>query len=202
MLTNAEGFVLAGGRSSRMGRDKAFVLVDGKPLVAKVADSLHRMTGKVTVIGRPGGLEMLRDVLPGGIGLLEDAVADQGPLMGVFTALLSARREFLIVLPCDMPGVTLTLIRKLQDGMDASTIACAGELPGDGWQPFPLVCRAAAARTVGALLDANRFALRDLLKGPGGRIIPVNEPELADCFRNLNTPDDLTRHLGHGLVAS
>ncbi len=201
MLKDTQAFVFAGGRSSRMGRDKALVLLDGVTLVARAVRSLHRLTGKVTVIGRPDNLDRLKDVLPDAVEIITDLVPDKGPLMGVYTALLHAQREFTVCVPCDMPDVSFSLLHRLRGGLDGAADACAGET-ADGWQPFPLVCRTSAAAAVGALLDEGRSAMRDLLKGPRGRIVTLTDPGLLECYRNLNTPEDLRERSLHGLIAS
>lgn len=90
------GVVLAGGKSSRMGRDKAWLSFFGQPLLCRVADVLADVTGEVLVSGR--------DPSPFGLNIpwLPDDMPELGPAGGVLTALAASRRACLVV-SCDLP---------------------------------------------------------------------------------------------------
>lgn len=90
------GVVLAGGKSSRMGRDKAWLTVFGQPMLCLVADVLARVTEEILVSGR--------DPTPFGLTApwLPDETPDLGPAGGVLTVLAAVRRPCLVV-SCDLP---------------------------------------------------------------------------------------------------
>lgn len=200
-LKACETVILAGGKSSRMGRDKAFLPIGRKTLVERVAETMQRLTARVTVIGRADIADRLDDLLPDDVEVITDLVPEMGPLMGVYTALMHATHDTVICVPVDMPDLSYALLRTLLDALVPGVDAVAGATP-DGWQPFPLVCRTSASQTVGQLLDGGRGALKDLLHGPTGKIIALTDADLIGCYRNLNTPDDIKKMEPHGLIAS
>jgi len=110
-MTEAEdlplGVVLAGGKSSRFGRDKARLSFCGQPLLRRVAERLGRVTGEVLVSGR--------DPADCGLGVpwLPDALPGFGPASGVLTVLAAVGRPCLVV-SCDLPFLDeATLVRLL-----------------------------------------------------------------------------------------
>jgi molybdopterin-guanine dinucleotide biosynthesis protein A len=93
------GFVLAGGRSSRMGRDKALLEIGGQPLVVRAARCLEPLVASVTIIGPAEIFQPL------GYPTLADVQAGLGPLGGILTALRHTDRSWNFLLACDMPYV-------------------------------------------------------------------------------------------------
>lgn len=105
------GIILAGGRSTRMGTDKAFVEVNGRAMIDWVADALASATSEVLVVGR--------DEISG-YKAIPDAVPQLGPLTGVVTALQIG--QDVVCVAVDQPLVMATTLRALaQAGRDQST---------------------------------------------------------------------------------
>lgn len=132
------GVILAGGRSSRMGgQDKAFALLDGRPMLAHVLTSLERQVAGVLINsnGNPAdfaafGCPVLPDCVPG----------RQGPLAGLLTGLLWAKRSLpgithLFSAPCDIPGLPLDLGAKLMRALSKSEAQIAIARDEHGAQP-------------------------------------------------------------------
>src|SRR5581483_8008704 len=91
------GFVLTGGRSSRMRPDKALLPFAGRPLADHVAAIVFRACGSATLVGSRAKYAHL------GWPVIEDAVPGQGPLSGIHSALVHAAGRWSLVLGCDMP---------------------------------------------------------------------------------------------------
>jgi molybdopterin-guanine dinucleotide biosynthesis protein A len=191
VITGVTGVILAGGQSTRMRRDKAFVPLEGIPLVLRVANRLRASVESLLVVGHAGNVAALRDLPFGGGTIVEDLRPECGPLMGVYTGLMRAETARCIFVPCDMPYVHPHLVDRLVAACGTLADVVGSEVPGDGIQPFPLAIHVRAARAVGAQLDAGRGSLRDLLTGPHGRLLVVDDPLLAQSFANFNTPADL-----------
>ncbi len=105
MLTAA---IQAGGRSSRMGRDKALVELDGKALIEHVLDRVEGLADDVLITtNNPQALEYL------GVRLVGDRVPGAGALHGLQTALLAAEGEDVLLLACDTPFVSRELLKHL-----------------------------------------------------------------------------------------
>jgi len=99
------GYVLAGGGSTRFGRDKALVEFDGKPMLLRMCELVEAITGKVEVVAAQGKYSTIH----------EDSIPDrwpgEGPLGGIITALQDAReqdpkRAWCLIVGCDMPFLT------------------------------------------------------------------------------------------------
>src|SRR5271165_5436727 len=107
------GFVLAGGESRRMGRDKALLPYLGEPLAGILARTVSQVADSVHIIGDPSLYACL------GYPVTPDAVAPCGPAGGIYTALLQNLAHWNIVVACDMPRVDTALLQKLVQYADA-----------------------------------------------------------------------------------
>jgi molybdopterin-guanine dinucleotide biosynthesis protein A len=107
------GFVLAGGRSSRMGRDKAFLRLAGKPLIEHAVTKLRRACDEVSILGNDPGLEDYAPIVP-------DIHPGCGPMGGMEAALLHPHswHEWNLFLPVDVPFLpTAYLLAWAQHGL-------------------------------------------------------------------------------------
>lgn len=163
---SVEVFILAGGLSTRMGRDKAKVRLRGRTLLAWVRSSARDTGWAVRVIRR-------------------DLVPRCGPLGGVWTALASSRATRLVFLSCDMPFVTADLIRAVAERKGRGAFVETEE--GAGF-PFALD-REAALPFVAAALQAKRFSLQAFARSLRASRVQASAVERA-CLQNLNTPED------------
>ena len=180
------GFVLVGGSSSRMGRDKASLPLGGKTLVEHVAAAVAEAAGSVTLVGAPEryqalGLPVIADSRPGG-----------GPLAGIHTALCASRADWNLIAACDMPAISARFLRSLLEAAESSDADCL--LPsGPSGLPEPLCavyhlrCRAA----IGAALEAGVRKVTDGLAGLRRATWDVQE---AGWFQNVNTSEEWARY--------
>ena len=130
MPTSRAGFVLAGGRSSRMGQDKALLPWKGSTLIESVAREVFDAVGNVTLIGSP---ERYGDL---GFPVISDKIAGCGPLGGLHAALSATTAEWNLLVACDMPGVTRQLLEGLLEAAEASGAdALVPQTPG-GLEPL------------------------------------------------------------------
>jgi molybdopterin-guanine dinucleotide biosynthesis protein A len=185
------GFVLAGGKSSRMGRDKALMQFGGKHLVLRAADVLAPFVKEVSLLGPVDRYENLP--LP----VIADKWPDQGPLAAVCTGLLSSHAEWNVFLACDLPRLSRQFIQLLVQRVRTTHADAVVPRTVDGWQPLAAAyhsrCQTAFGR---AIEEGERSIIRAIgtiqvevisnadLAGAG-----VSEAELA----NVNTPEDWAR---------
>ena len=190
--------VLAGGRSSRFGRDKALANFGGKPLVAQVIGRLRALGDECIVsIGRNCAVEGYRRVLPNDTVVVQDAVDFQGPLAGFVTALNECKSNLCFLGACDMPFID----PKIVEYLFSESSKHSGAVPRwrDGrLEPLHAVYECNAVR------DASRQVINERILSmislidhiPRIRFVSVEE-EIAllnpalHTFRNLNTPKDL-----------
>jgi molybdopterin-guanine dinucleotide biosynthesis protein A len=183
------GFVLVGGNSSRMGRDKARLPFQGKTLVEHVAAVVAEAAGSVTLVGAPDRYASL------GFPMLADKRTGAGPLAGIYTALAASPADWNLIVACDMPSISAPFLRSLIAAAQSSDADCL--LPaGPSGLPEPLcaVYHSRCLDVVGAALDRNVRKITDALAGL--RIATWSTPESA-WFRNVNTPEEWTQYT-HG----
>jgi molybdopterin-guanine dinucleotide biosynthesis protein A len=185
------GFILAGGISSRMGRDKALLPIGNQRLIERVIQRLRPSVDQLMLIGGAHNAAQLRDLTSDTV--LVDLRPDRGPLMGIYTGLMHTATRLNLFVPCDMPWVEHRLVERLLACCRQGAELAASLHPLEGSQPFPLVCRASVARRIGALLDGGERSLRALLEQPGARLLTISEADLWRSFMNVNTLADYAK---------
>ena len=180
--------LLAGGRSSRLGRDKAFLDWRGQPLYVTQLRKLASLgPERLWLSTRPE--QPFPEVLEG-VGRVIDAVPDLGPLGGLQSILAASEADFLLVLAVDLPRMESDFLARL-------VANGAGAVPRTerGWEPLAaLYPRAEFLGLVEEFLGAGKRRLQDLLDEAAARgwirAVPVEGADSA-LFANLNTADDL-----------
>ncbi len=187
--------MLAGGRSTRMGVDKAHVDWQGTPLVAHVASLVRdAVDGPVVVVASP---DRPLPGLPDGVELVEDAVADRGPLQGLHDGLaaLAGRADAALATGVDAPLLQTRVIDLLAGALERSGAQAAVPCLASDRRPLPAVYRVELAPTVRALLDGGERRLRALVAAVVVEAVSEDELRRADprlgSLAPLNTPDEL-----------
>lgn len=185
------GLILAGGRSSRMGRDKAgLVLPDGRTLLQRQAEVL-RSAGATSLFAsvRPETTS-----LPAGMVPVFDARPDAGPLAGIAAGLRAAPAGLVLVLAVDMPQVGERHLRQLVElaGEGRGVVPVqAGQL-----EPLAAVYPTALADSADVALAGDRRAVHAWVRGEAelGRLrLWDTQAEWAGVLHSWNTPADATR---------
>jgi molybdopterin-guanine dinucleotide biosynthesis protein A len=169
-----------------MGCEKALLPIGSHTLIEHVCQRLRPFVERVVVVGNAHNAQFLRDMRSADAVLI-DLAPEHGPLMGIYTGLMHTETPLNLFVPCDMPWVEWRLVERLLRACRDDVEAVASLHPVEGVQPFPLVCDASACRTIGALLDRGERSLQTLLRRPRTQLIRVNDPDLWQSFRNINT---------------
>jgi molybdenum cofactor guanylyltransferase len=190
------GAILNGGRASRFGgRDKSGLIVAGRTVRERLVAVLTQAVDDMMVVGGRADDEPW----PAGVRWVEDLVPGQGPLGGLQAALAAARFEPVLVVACDMPGLTVPFVRYLLAAAD--DVDAVVPRTKSGYHPLCAVYRRTCLPIVSRHLATGRLTLRDLLTEV--RVREVTETELAPIghpaalLANLNTPDDYRALLNH-----
>jgi len=191
--------VLAGGRGSRIGINKALTPLSGTPMIVYVVKrSLHVTEKVVVVISRGDALAAFRKVLPKDVAIVRDPVSRRSPLVGMLTGLRSVLEavDYSAVVPCDSPFIRPKMIRHLfhvADGHDAAIPIW----PNGYIEPLHSVYEVQnTVRAIELALRTERSSNRDMIKHlKDVKYVPVEElrsydPELRTFF-NVNRPEDL-----------
>ena len=173
-------YLLAGGASRRMGRDKALLIFDGFPLLVQINKLLASIVPDPQLVAPVGRYEQY------GFRPLVDRRSECGPMAGIETALIHSGFEWNLILACDLPFITRDwLVHIVETALAAPPqVACVST----GDNPLLAVWRKSALSTVQDALDSGRFRLRDLMKPLHAvNLIPPDLKILA----NWNRPEDL-----------
>ncbi|HJS27110.1 MAG TPA: molybdenum cofactor guanylyltransferase [Actinomycetota bacterium] len=157
------GVVLAGGRSTRFGRNKLAEPYRGMPLLHHAALRLGEVCGRIVLVLAP---EAAEPSMPPGVDVLiaRDPTEGEGPLAGLHAGLLAAPSDLALVAAGDMPDLQTRVLLELLQVADQAPVDAVALQDGDRYRPLPCVVRSAAAADAGhTLLHAGRRALRDLL---------------------------------------
>jgi molybdopterin-guanine dinucleotide biosynthesis protein A len=180
--------LLAGGQSRRMGKDKATLLLRGKPLWQIQLDLLRKLelaeifiSARTDPAWRPSEMQFVPDDPP-----------SRGPLSGLTVSLAGMRGTHLLALAVDMPLMTETFLRSLCDQIEPGR----GVLPmiEDRAEPLTAIYPADAHVDFVEALSGNEFSLQSLTKRlvKAGKLRAFNVPKEKEMlFRSLNDPADL-----------
>ncbi len=176
----AAGFVLVGGQSSRMGRDKARLTLHSHLLVEDVAAKVAKVAGNVVLVGDP----VKYSDLP--FGCIADLHPGLGPLSGVEAALASTKAELNLITACDMPGLASEWLEMLLSAAEWSRALCVAAEDVNGVvHPLCAIYRRACLSMVQSALAARRLKLLDLLSEWDAATVKMPAP-----LHNVNTPED------------
>ncbi len=187
--TNIAAFVLAGGKSRRMGADKAFVMLDGGTLLARALELARSVTSDVCIVGDATKFAEFAPVV-------EDLFRGCGPLGGIHAALSSSSAELNLILAVDVPFLSTALLEYLIERARSSASSSVTVVQvGGRWHPLCGVYRREFAELAEQALRARRYKI-DAWFDVAPTLV-VSEEELAAAgflptmFRNVNTPEDL-----------
>jgi len=176
------GYVLAGGRSSRMGRDKALIALAGRPLIEHSVTKLRRICADVHILSNDPVLASFAPVVP-------DIHPNCGPIGGIEAALAHSGHDWNLFLPVDMPLLPTALLSHwIANALDGASPG--GGRPGiriftAGGRPQPGLCliHRAIAPLITRALDREEFALISVFEEVG-REVPCSF--MSDSLPNLN----------------
>lgn len=194
MTPEANAIILAGGNSTRLGEDKAFVPLNGIPLLTLTARRLHHVAKHLIIAGRS---HFPVDIgLTTNITFAPDAILDGGPLVGVYSGLLASSAGLNLVVACDAPFVRPRLLAHLVAAASESDADVAALEWDARTQQLPAVYKRGAANKIDRFLDSGERSLTSLMDSV--HFILVKEATVREfdpegrSFFNINTRDDLT----------
>lgn len=186
--------VLAGGRSSRFGRDKLIEPIDGLPLLDRAVLAVQAVAGDVVVVAAPG----TERAVPDGARVVHDPRPFEGPLAGLAAGLdaLGPTVDIALVVAGDMPALVPAVLRRLVaalgDGADAAQLADARGTA----RPLPAAVRRIPASVAArALIESGERRLRALPQRLTVVILEASawtvDDATAGTLRDVDSVDDL-----------
>jgi molybdenum cofactor guanylyltransferase len=186
------GFVLAGGGSTRFGRDKALVEIGDQSLLARLCSVLRGLTPQVQIVGAPKkysgfGAECIPDRWPG-----------EGPLGGIISALQSGGpagdREWNLIIGCDMPFLTREWLAYLMERARSSKAEVVAPKSTHGWEPLCGCWRTSAEEKLRHAFESGTRRVTEGMKHLSMEVLDETHWKRFDSadrlFWNMNTPND------------
>jgi molybdopterin-guanine dinucleotide biosynthesis protein A len=178
-------FILAGGKSSRMGVDKGLVHLSGKPMIQYIIDTLEQLKLPIQIVSNNSEYEQF------GFPVHQDLIKDKGPIGGIYTALSSSDSELNLIISCDTPFVNSALIESLIAECKYQTVTISEY---EGWQhPLVGIYSKSGMKTFQSQIEKDDLKLskaNELLKV---KAVPMDNIEgvTARVFDNINTIEEL-----------
>lgn len=189
-MSKITGVILAGGKSRRMGTDKALLSVGRDAMIERAVAELSKVCSEVLISGC--GEETGRRL---GLKVVPDLIKGMGPLSGIHAALLAAQSEKCLVVPCDMPFLSAELAEVMIRHSEGYDVAVPQH--GDYLQPLFGVYDPSCIQAIEEALRNNRHKVVDFY--PRVRVNYVSETilqavaDIDTVFFNVNTPLELEK---------
>jgi molybdenum cofactor guanylyltransferase len=188
-------FILAGGKSTRMGTDKAFITFDGRTLLERALALARSVAPDVRIVGDPAKFAGFPPVV-------EDIFSGCGPLGGIHASLGASSSNLNLMLAVDMPFVTTGLLNYLIERARDSPATVTVPRSASGFQPLCAVYRRAFADAAQSALKQGRYKIDALFASESTQVISEDDLKAkgfsAEIFRNVNTPEELAEARSRG----
>lgn len=175
LMQKITGIVLAGGKSSRFGSDKAFSVYRGKTLIDYSIEALRPVCNQLVISGKNKKLSLL------GYPMIQDNFLDAGPLAGMEAAMKAFPSDCYLIASCDVPNIQSQLYRSMLERIgkaDAIVIQHDGRL-----HPLIGIYKNSCYPIILKLLEARQFKVRNLVEQ---LVIEIYELPKALPFSNIN----------------
>lgn len=184
--SNITGIILAGGKSTRMGRDKGFMLWKNKPFVQHSIDALKPLVREILIVSDHTEYDTL------GCKRIPDTIEEAGPLSGLYSGLKESKTELNLILSCDVPLISSVVLEKVVTAYDTgiAAVVCSAD---DRIMPLVALYHKNCYQVCKSLLDYGERRMMSLLdKLPNTRYVLLDEKE-AKSVKNINSPEDLNK---------
>ncbi|MBI2851119.1 MAG: molybdenum cofactor guanylyltransferase [Chloroflexi bacterium] len=187
------GIVLAGGKSRRLGKDKATLVINGKSLIKRVVESLKSHTNEILIVTAQDQIN-----LPGHMDaeIVSDIYPEKGPLGGICTGLMRSRSSHNLVVACDMPSLNTGLLDymvRLSSDFDA----IVPRIGQERLEPLHAVYSRRCLSSIRQQLEAGNLEAYSFLTMVRVRYVETAECQMFDphllSFFNINRQSDLDR---------
>ena len=188
-MEDITGIILAGGKNSRMGVNKAFLPIDGIRLIEKTLNIYRQIFNEIIIVTN----DPLAYIEFANTAIVTDIYKDKGPAGGIFTGLFYAKNSYAFVSACDMPYLNKDFILYMIDQRGRYDIIVC-ELP-EGFQALHALYSRNCLFAMKRMIDSDELKISRLYNE--ARILRITEEKIKPfnkdgrLFLNLNTQDDL-----------
>jgi len=182
---NITGIILAGGKSSRMGRDKGFVLFKGKLFIQHILEAMSPLVDNIIIVSDNTDYDAFN------VTRTNDDIKNAGPLAGLYSGLNHTKTELNLVLSCDVPLITTEVLKKLVDAISIDTEIIQLK-SNNRTMPLLAVYHKKCAATFLKLLKNDERRMTTAINNFKVKTI-ILETDLKQYTANINTIDELNK---------
>lgn len=187
-ITNISGIILSGGKSSRMGKNKAFIEIDGVPIIQRIHNLFKTLFSEVVIVTNE--VELFQNFEA---KIHRDLIPDRGVLGGLYTGIYYSSFSHAFCVGCDMPFLRGPVIRYLIEKMEGYDVVVPRT--EDGLQPLHAIYSKNCLDPMRKIMEQKQFKIIDLYPMVKVNIVEENEFRSLDLsresFLNVNTPEEL-----------
>lgn len=180
---NITGIILAGGKSSRMGTDKGFLLLNNKPFVQYSIDALTPLVSNIIIVSDNSDYDVF------GFKRINDITKNAGPVAGICSGLEASSTDYNLILSCDIPLITSKILEKLINNIDDIYQIIQVESNGKS-MPLIAMYKKEVTDTFNTFLKNNERRLRVAIKSCKSKNI-ILEKAYELSTMNVNTQTEL-----------
>lgn len=193
-MAQVSTLVLAGGRSSRMGQDKALLTVDGVPLLRRISEIALACTSEVKVV--TPWPKRYEEIVPAGVSFVQEMMLSQeitqshGPLVGLAQGLAETHCDWVLALACDLPNLEAAALRTWMGHLEDLPQTTVAYIPriAEHWEPLCGFYRRSCLEPLQIFIRAGGRSFQRWLDSQAVAVIDSVDPTL---LVNLNTPADV-----------
>lgn len=182
--------ILAGGKSKRFGKNKAFLKVGNKTLINLIVDKMRKLSDELIIVtNTPEKFYYLN------VKLTKDIIKNKGPLGGIYTGLYIAKNKSILVIACDMPFLNMSFIKHIISYSQEYDVV----IPkiDKFLEPIHATYSKKCLKPIKRLLDANNLKIIDFFSDVNVKFVKNKEIKRYDpkflSFFNINTLSDLKK---------
>jgi molybdopterin-guanine dinucleotide biosynthesis protein A len=191
----ATGIILAGGSSTRMHADKAFMEVGGRRVIEAQLEVIDGLFEEVLIVANPGRTSRLAGYERAGVRVVEEPVGGKGPLGGILSGLMLSGSRANFVLACDMPFIRREAVLLVMESMAGLQVAVP-RTPG-GLEPLHAAYERSCAPVIERQLERGNLKVTGFFGRVNVREVPWEEFKRIDpsgrLLANINSPEDMLR---------
>lgn len=177
------GIILAGGKSSRIGSDKGFLLLNNKTFIQLIIEAMQPLVNDIIIVSNNPDYDVFK------LKRVNDLIIDAGPLAGVYTGLYYSNTENNLVLSCDVPLINTETLKKLTEQLEENMDVIQLE-SNDKSMPLIAVYKKHCERKIFELLEQGERRLRFAVNQFKVKTIVLNK-EQEKFTANINTLSNL-----------
>ncbi|HYA90321.1 MAG TPA: molybdenum cofactor guanylyltransferase [Thermodesulfobacteriota bacterium] len=182
------GIILSGGKSLRMGENKAFLEIEGTPIITRIYHLFKELFQEVIIVTNQ--MEFFKNF---DSKIYNDLMPDKGALGGLYTGIFFSSFQYSFCVACDMPFIKKSLVEYLVKNIQNNDVVVPRTQ--DGLQPLHAIYSKNCLQPIEKIIEEGKYKIIDMYKMVRVRVVEEHEFLCLDPFRdsfiNINTPEEL-----------